>query len=133
MIHVLGDINLEGGTNMSKKHNNYSKMFDNEVKPDVIDTPSFENASTEVEEVKEVEETIETTEAAVVKFGVVNCERLNVRQRPNKDSMVVMVVKKNDKVLINVDESTIDFYNVEVKVGDRAVNGYCMKPFIDAE
>lgn len=112
---------------MSKKHNNYNKMFDNDVKTEVTDAPSFENTS------EEVVETIETPQAEVVKFGVVTCDRLNVRQAPNKDANVVMVVKKNDKVIIKVDDSTIDFYKVEVKIGDKTVNGYCMKDFIKAD
>lgn len=121
---------------MSKKHNNYNKMFDDEVvkdSPNVVETPSFENASNEVVTEVENEPTPEVVTAEVVKFGVVNCQRLNVRQHANKDAAIVMVVKKDDKLIINVDESTEDFYKVEVKVDGRTVNGYCVKTFINVD
>ena len=121
---------------MSKKHNNYNKMFDDEAvqdSPEVVETPSFENASNEVVTEVENEPTPEVVTAEVVKFGVVNCQRLNVRQHANKDAAIVMVVKKDDKLIINVDESTEDFYKVEVKVDGRTVNGYCVKTFINVD
>ena len=113
---------------MSKKQNNYNKIFKSNNE-EVKETPSFENASNE-----EVQTTPETQEqkpqAEVIKFGVVSCERLNVREEATKDSKSIMIVKSGDKLIINVDKSTDDFYKVEVKIGTNVVEGYCMKKFI---
>ena len=112
---------------MSKKQNNYNKIFKSNNE-EVTETPSFENTSKE--EAQTTPETQEQPQADVIKFGEVSCERLNVRERATKDSKSIMILKSGDKLIINVDESTIDFYKVEIKIGTNVVEGYCMKKFI---
>ena len=55
--------------------------------------------------------------------GVVrNCELLNVRKEPSKESDVVKTIKRDDKIDILKDESTKDFY--------KTTDGYVMKHYI---
>lgn len=87
---------------MSKKYNNYQKNF----KP----TDHVEE-ETEVEELKKVK---------------VNCNLLNVREQPNKDSKVLLVVKLEDEMTL------LDTINNEwCKVETNDTIGYCMTEFID--
>lgn len=56
-------------------------------------------------------------------YGVVtNCDRLNIRSKPTKDSDVVMVIKNGMKAPIDLSKSTEDWYYVG--------SGYVMKDYI---
>jgi len=68
---------------------------------------------------------IKTEETKVGKLA--NCELLNARKEPNKDSEVLFVIGKEDKIVILEEEN--DFYKVSVN-GKEA---YCMKNFIVVE
>ena len=58
--------------------------------------------------------------------GVVcNCENLNVREEPSKESKSLCIIKAGDEVEINGEDP--DFYNV---ITESGVKGYCMKQFI---
>ena len=101
---------------MSKK--NYNKMSrpSNEV---VTDT---QNVVMEDEVVNE-----EQKEEKVI--GVVcNCEKLNVRKKPNVKSEVAAIIGKGVEVEIINSDSTEDFYSV--RSVNQFVNGYCMKKYI---
>lgn len=75
---------------------------------------------------KEVVE--EPVKAHRIKFGVVvNCDALNVRNNANVKSIALCTIKKGDKVKIDVDDSTKDFYKVILKSG---IEGFCMKKYI---
>lgn len=76
--------------------------------------------------VQEVEATI-TEEHVVVTGKVEGCERLNVRAESNKDSDVVCIINKSTEVVIDLENSTEDFYKITTSQG---INGYCMKKFI---
>lgn len=75
-----------------------------------------------------VEETVATEDSAVIdidsiEYGtVVNCSRLNVREKPSKNADVVRVINAGDTVEINLAESTDEFYKIE--------DGYCMRQYI---
>lgn len=95
----------------------------------------FEKKEDEVEEkvTEEVQEqsTKEIKEEKIVeenkkdKFGkLIDCELLNARKDPNKESEVLFVI--NNKNKIKILEELSDFYKVEVN-GKEA---YCMKNFI---
>ena len=88
---------------MKKKH---------EVTEELIETPV-------VEEVPAAEEDSEKT-------GVVTCAKLNVREKPSKDSKILIVINEKTEVIINLDESTEEFYKVYV----LGYAGYCVKQFI---
>lgn len=59
--------------------------------------------------------------------NVVDCEKLNIRQAPNAKAEVVKIVPKGTEVMIDIEQSTADFYSVCTETG---VEGFCMKKFI---
>lgn len=75
----------------------------------------------------EVEEKVEEV-TPKSSFGIVTgCSKLNVRVKPNIKATVASVIDANTEVIVNLDESTKDWYKVMVKgVND----GFCMKKFI---
>lgn len=112
---------------MSRKHynnyNNYNKMSTDKVEKETTDV--------NVETVTNAEEQSETK----VIFGVVsNCEKLNVRSKPNIKSDIICVIKKGDKIIIAESGSTNDFYEVHsVESEEVGFHGFCMKEFITVE
>lgn len=58
--------------------------------------------------------------------------RLYVRSEPSKESAEVTIIDESDKLIVNLDESTEDFYRVEVvsKDGSDSLVGFCVKKFI---
>lgn len=62
-----------------------------------------------------------------VKIGVVNCNKLNVREEPSLDSTIVCEVNSQTELMIDESESTDDFYKVFTASG---IEGFCMKEFI---
>lgn len=109
----------------------------NEVTEELIETPEVEteveldvepeldNITEAEEETPEVEETPEAEEDTE-KTGVVTCAKLNVREKPSKDSKVLIVINEKTEVIIDLDESTEEFYKVYV----LGFAGYCVKQFI---
>ena len=61
-------------------------------------------------------------------YGVVcDCSNLNVREKPGTYSRVLLTIPVSTNVLINLADSTDDFYKITTEFG---VEGYCMKLFI---
>lgn len=61
-------------------------------------------------------------------IGVVtDCLKLNIRQRPYKDSEVVAIVSCLDELSIDIEASTNDWYAVCTAAG---IEGFCMKKFV---
>ena len=58
---------------------------------------------------------------------VINCQKLNVRERPNVDSKVVTVVTYLDELEVNECEFDNDWYAVCTATG---IEGFCMKKFV---
>ena len=119
---------------MSKNSTNYNAMSSKpkettyETKEETLvangnvvnDTPSY---AAPVETEVEVEAPKPEESRLPNQIGVVtNCLRLNVREKPNKDSKVVMVVDKGDTLVIDPNESTDGWYCVD--------GGYVMKEFV---
>ena len=102
---------------MNKK--DYSKIstFNKKQKNKKVEEP--------VEIVPEVIE--ETPEVIQLKEGIVNCNKLNVRIEPKKDSDILSIISQNDVVQI-LDDSDEEFYKVMISDNKE---GYCMKKFID--
>ncbi len=75
---------------------------------------------------QEAEATI-TEEHVVVTGKVEGCARLNVRSESNKDSEVLCIIDKSAEVVIDLENSTDDFYKITTSQG---IDGYCMKKFI---
>lgn len=83
-----------------------------------------------VEEVKEEvkEEVIAPVEETnTKKFVVVTTDRLNVRKGPSKDTEVLDIVSKDEKLLINDSKLIEGFYSITTSSG---IKGYVMKEFV---
>ena len=84
-----------------------------------------------MEEVKEeivapVEEA-KVEETNTKKFVVVTTDRLNVRKGPSKDTEVLNIVSKDEKLLINDPKLVKGFYSITTSSG---IKGYVMKEFV---
>lgn len=76
------------------------------------------------------ETVVEEPKTGAVSKGVVaNCAKLNVRSKPSTSADIVTVLNVNDKVTIDVDESTEDWFKICTADG---VKGYCMRKFVSA-
>lgn len=85
------------------------------------------NPATEVVELEKIEP-IETVVEPVPVIGtVVGCKRLNVRKKSNIDSVVACTVDVGAELIVDVDQSTPDWYKVVTEAG---VKGYCMKKYV---
>ena len=77
-------------------------------------------------------ETIIETDTPVVfteerVYGVVfNCEKLNVRNAPSKESEVVSKIDKDTECMIDMDTSTSDWLHVYLADG---IEGFCMRDY----
>ena len=63
---------------------------------------------------------------------VVKCAKLNVREEPSKDANVVQIIDKKTKVMVNLEQSTDDFYYVYSLELD-GFEGYCVKEFLQVK
>ena len=61
---------------------------------------------------------------------VAGCERLNVRSEATKDSDIVCTIDEETEVMVNLDESTVDWYKVCLADG---IEGYCLAEFISID
>ena len=79
-----------------------------------------------------VEQPVEEAPKKESKVGIVaNCEKLNLRRSPLKDSdgaNIITELLSGVAVVIDEDESTPNFYKVTTETG---LEGYCMKQFIE--
>ena len=79
-----------------------------------------------------VDQPVEETPKKESKVGIVaNCEKLNLRRSPLKDSdgaNIITELLSGIAVVIDEDESTPDFYKVITETG---LEGYCMRRFIE--
>ena len=79
-----------------------------------------------------LDQTIKETPKKESKVGVVsNCQKLNLRRSPLKDSdgtNIITELLTGVAVVIDEDESTPDFYKV---ITESGLEGYCMRQFIE--
>ena len=87
-----------------------------------LELPEIEPAKPEDEKPEEEIKPLGKSEGVVVK-----CAKLNVRVKPSKESTVCYILNNGESVMVDLDESTEDFY----KVYTINMDGYCMKEFID--
>lgn len=57
---------------------------------------------------------------------VVNCQALNIREEPSKDSDIIGVLKNG--TIVEIEFSINGFYMVYTNYG---ISGYCMEDFIE--
>ena len=123
--------------NKNRDYTRYSKE-PIEVKESVVIEESANSVETViegepiVEDVKSVEnvETVqepEVEESEPVIGVVTDCTRLNVREFPLSDSMVLGVITAETELVIIEEESTEDFYKICTSAG---LEGYCMKRYV---
>ena len=78
-----------------------------------------------------VNETKEVKQEPVMTIGVVaNCNKLNIRKKPDPEADIVGVVDAGTKLSINESGSTEDFYKVRTMSGP-AMFGFCMKDYVE--
>lgn len=99
-------------------HKNYKR--DLAVNEDVV----------EETEIVEEEITVEETEESKPTYGIVSsCGYLNVRKEPVKDvDNVIRTIKLSATVVVDLAESTEDFYKV---ICEDGIEGYCTKDYIE--
>ena len=107
------------------------KNFNNE-KPDRglrATTSIIEEAAAEP-----VDQPVEEAPKKESKVGIVaNCEKLNLRRSPLKDSNganIITVLLSGVAVIIDEDKSTPNFYRV---ITEDGLEGYCMRQFIEVK
>ena len=59
---------------------------------------------------------------------VVNCQLVNVRSEPSLTAEVMCTEAEGAELMIDLDASTDDFYNVCTVAG---IGGYCYKPYVE--
>ena len=123
---------------MGHNHKNYHKFsenqnnseFKNEVPVEELNPLSVEAEETVTDVFDNVINDIIIDVQPVVeevKGYITNCLKLNVRAEANKDAAVLCVLEDDVEVIIDMDNSTADFYKVCTSAG---VEGYCMKKYI---
>lgn len=66
------------------------------------------------------------------KIGVVsNCKQLYVREKPDKNSKPIYILKAETEVEISLEESVDNFYKVCTSDNNELITGYCVKDFIE--
>ena len=64
----------------------------------------------------------------ILKTGLVsNCFKLNIREEPSAESLILCEISKSDKVTVYESDSVDDFYKVKTSSG---IEGYCMNGYI---
>lgn len=112
------------------KHNDYTR-FANQSK--VEETPAVVEEPVDIIEEQfpvEEPEIVENEVNEAVRGIVEGCKMLNVREAPNAKASVISIIAAGNIVDIIEEESTEDFYAVNVEVGGVEFDGYCMKKFI---
>lgn len=99
-----------------------------EVSKDLSEMTSIQKETSTVLE-PESNDTSEYTDEIMI--GVVtNCTRLNVREEPRADAVVVCEVNCQTELMIDETESTEEFFKVFTSAG---MEGFCMNKFITVQ
>ena len=119
---------------MPKNYTNYSKIVKDETpeatSESVANNSSFNEDFVEafVGESKEIfsENKVENNTTGIV----VDCEKLNIRNKPNMNGEIICVVAKGSIVVIYETESTDEWYKV---CAENGAEGFCMRKFIEVK
>ena len=109
-----------------------TKPIVKEVKEEIVapvEEVKIEEAKIEEVKIEEVKEEVvaPVEETNTKKFVVVTTDRLNVRKGPSKDTEVLNIVSKDEKLLINDPKLVKGFYSITTSSG---IKGYVMKEFV---
>lgn len=61
---------------------------------------------------------------------VTDCQKLNVREEPKADAKVIEKIDVNSEVMIDMTESTDEFYKIHTASG---LEGFCMRKYIKTQ
>lgn len=125
------------GNNQNRQNNFEDRTVKEEIAP-VAEEISEESVTVDPEETAVAEPdtsvsdhpeevSTEVSEKAKSLAVVTGCERLNVRETPDKDANVLTTIQAGSEVMIDMAASTTDFYKVCTAVG---IEGFCMKQYI---
>lgn len=122
---------------MSRSKHNYTqyskKNEETYIAPEVteeVETVDVMQMSVEPAVPELVDVTVETVDVPELVTGtVVNCAKLNVREKPDVTSASLCVLNAASELEVNVNESTPEWFRVITATG---VEGYCMRKFINA-
>ena len=106
---------------MAKKHKNANKP-----EAEAVEMVEAVEQEPVVEDVEWEEATI--IEPITIPGMVIGCGKLNVRKEPKADAAIVCAIAGNTELVINVNDSTEDFYKICTASG---IEGFCMKKFIE--
>ena len=104
-----------------ERENNSLKDVTEEIEKEIEEV----NETEEVEEVNEIEE-VEEEDTTVV-GTVTGCQKLNVRAKADIKAEVVCQIPEKAVLLIDIDESTDEWYKVYTEAG---MEGFCMKKYV---
>lgn len=65
-----------------------------------------------------------------VRFRVVGCDKLNLREKASKDSKILRVLDKGD-IVFGVSSTGLDWKRVVYDPGKMDIKGYCMTEFLE--
>ena len=133
------NVTPEENTNVTPEENtNITPEENTEENTDVeSEENTEENTDVESEENTEENTDVESEENAnsennESKIGVVsNCKQLYVREKPDKNSKPIHVLKCETEVEISLEESVDNFYKVCASDNNELITGYCVKDFIE--
>ena len=113
-------------TNYTQFHNQVEEKTEKIVNEAVEETVDQEPTEETVEEAVEQEPAVEEEKSVI---GIVTgCKRLRVRADATTDAIVITEIDEDSVVVIDMDNSTDDFYKVHTETG---AEGWCMRKFIE--
>lgn len=113
----------------ANNNGNRNHMYDaaEKIEKEVELNDSEAVEETEAVNVEELLETEDAVEEETVVGVVIGCEKLNIRKEPAIKSDVLCTVPVNAVLVIDVNESTNEWYSV---ITESGCNGYCMKKYV---
>ena len=112
--------------NNHKDYTKYSNKPAKETNVTVDERDAFEDEVVTNEPTPE--EPTPVVDPVVQNGVVVACNKLNVRENPDKNAKVVCVLDEGAVVEVSVEESVGGYYKVCTEIG---IEGYCMKSYIE--
>ena len=114
---------LKGGIFMAKR-----EMKTNNVKEAKVEIANcITEEETKVEQVNSITE--EKKEGSTSLGVVIDCSKLNIRKKPNKESEIVSIVDSGSNLkVIDPDKHQGEWYKVTTSKG---VNGFCMRKYVE--
>lgn len=122
---------VKDGVNMEEKQFNdieVTSTVPEEITIDMANTEIGDVVTAGLNQIIEDETTIEEQKEEVECKGLVTgCSKLFVRTEPTKDCNPAGVINENDEVIIDMENSTNDYYKI---VTTEGLEGYCLKTYI---